>query len=211
MVDNLALWESITRRHGWRQPLLADVGDVLFAVLVDEGTSPGSRRWMEKLIHDVAVQDPGLYAASGGVARNMADLPRSRAEAAELLALRGPAGQRSPVLRFEDHWAELVVHRVVGAVPSVDLLLGGPLPGLVAHDREHGTDYVATVAAWLDQQGDPQRAARQLHVHPNTLRYRLRRLTEVVAVDLDSPRTRLALQIQLAALRPTPTAPRPVA
>ncbi|MGC4789644.1 helix-turn-helix domain-containing protein [Micromonospora sp. DT178] len=211
MVDNLALWESITRRHGWRQPLLADVGDVLFAVLVDEGASPGSRRWMEKLIHDVAVQDPGLYAASGGVARSLTDLPRSRAEAAELLALRGPTGQRGPVLRFEDHWAEVVVHRVVGAVPSADLLVGGPLPDLVAHDRQHGTDYVATVAAWLDQQGDPQRAARQLHVHPNTLRYRLRRLTEVVPVDLDSPRARLALQIQLAALRPAPTAPRPVA
>ncbi|MEU9507991.1 helix-turn-helix domain-containing protein [Micromonospora sp. NPDC048170] len=209
MVDNVALWESIARRHGWRQPLLADVGDVLFAVLVDEGGSPGSRRWMEKLIHDVAAHDPGLHAASGGVARDLTDLPRSRAEAAELLALRGPTGQRGPMLRFEDQWAEVVVHRVVGAVPGADLLVGGPLPDLVAHDREHGTDYVATVAAWLDQQGDPKRAARQLHVHPNTLRYRLRRLTEVVAVDLESPRTRLALQIQLAALDPVRTAPRP--
>ncbi|MEU6076945.1 helix-turn-helix domain-containing protein [Micromonospora sp. NPDC047074] len=210
MVDNLALWESITRRHGWRQPLLADVGDVLFAVLVDKGGAPGSRRWMEKLVHDVAVHDPGLHAASGGVARDLTDLPRSRAEAAELLALRDPAGQRGPVLRFEDQWAEVVVHRVVGTVPSADLLVGGPLPDLVAHDREHGTDYVATVGAWLDQQGDLKRAARQLHVHPNTLRYRMRRLTEVVAVDLGSPRARLALQIQLAALGHAPT-PRPVA
>ncbi|MCL7460402.1 helix-turn-helix domain-containing protein [Micromonospora sp. MSM11] len=164
---------------------------------------------MEKLIHDVAVHDPGLYAASGGVARDLTELPRSRAEAAELLALCAPAGRRGPVLRFEDQWAEVVVHRVVGAVPSGDLLVGGPLPVLVAHDREHGTDYVATVAAWLDQQGDPTRAARQLHVHPNTLRYRLRRLTEVVPVDLGSPRTRLALQIQLAALDRAGSAPRP--
>ncbi|WP_091094922.1 helix-turn-helix domain-containing protein [Micromonospora citrea] len=199
-VDNLALWESITRRHGWRQPLIADVGGVLFAVLVDEGDAPGSRPWMERLVRDIAVHDPGLWAASGGVARSLTDLPRSRAEAAELLALPGPARRRDPVLRFEEHWAEVVVHRVVSAVPSGDLLVGGPLPDLVAHDRRHGTDYVATVAAWLEQQGDPTKAARRLHVHPNTLRYRMRRLTEVVAVDLDSPRARLALQIQLAAL-----------
>ncbi|MFG3700519.1 helix-turn-helix domain-containing protein [Micromonospora sp. NPDC047620] len=211
MVDNLAMWESITRRHGWRQPLIADVGDVLFAVLVDGGESAGSRRWMERLIRDIAVHDPGLYAASGGVARNLTDLPRSRAEAAELLALHGSTRHRGPVLRFEDQWAEVVVHRVVRAVPSADLLVGGPLPDLIAHDRQHGTDYVATIAAWLEQQGDPKRAARQLHVHPNTLRYRMRRLAEVVAVDLESPRTRLALQIQLAALGPAPGAPHPAA
>ncbi|MEV0811268.1 helix-turn-helix domain-containing protein [Micromonospora sp. NPDC050200] len=202
LVHNLALWESITRRHGWRQPLIANVGDVLFAVLVDAGQSPGSWLWMERLIHDIAAHDPGLCAASGGVAVDLPDLPRSRAEAAELLALHGSARRRGSVLRFEDAWAEVVVHRMVTAVPQVDLLVGGPLPDLVAHDRKHGTDYVATVAAWLEQQGDPKKAARQLHVHPNTLRHRMRRLAEVVHIDLESPRTRLALQIQLAALRP---------
>ncbi|MEU5940247.1 helix-turn-helix domain-containing protein [Micromonospora sp. NPDC047548] len=202
MVHNLALWESITRRHGWRQPLIADVGDVLFAVLADGGEVPGSWLWMEGLIHDIAAHDPGLCAASGSVAMDLTDLPRSRAEAAELLTLHGSARQRGSVLRFEDVWAEVVVHRVVAAVPQVDLLVGGPLPDLVAHDRKHGTDYVATVAAWLEQQGDPKKAARELHVHPNTLRHRMRRLAEVVHIDLESPRTRLALQIQLAALRP---------
>ncbi|MCW3818127.1 helix-turn-helix domain-containing protein [Micromonospora sp. DR5-3] len=204
MVHNLALWESISRRHGWRQPLLADVGDVLFAVVVDQGETPGSWRWLDRLIRDIAAHDPGLRAASGGVASDLSDLPRSRAEAAEVLALHGSARRRGSVLRFEDVWAEVVVHRVVSTVPEGDLLIGGPLPDLVAHDRKHGTDYVATLAAWLEQQGDPRKAARQLHVHPNTLRHRLRRLAEVVHLDLESPRTRLALQIQLAALRPGP-------
>ncbi|MGW5666655.1 PucR family transcriptional regulator [Micromonospora sp. NPDC003776] len=201
-VHNLALWESITRRHGWRQPLITDIGDVLFAVVVDQGESPGSRRWLERLIVDIAAHDPGLHAASGSPARQVGDLPRSRAEAAELLALRDPDRRRDPVLRFEDLWAEVVVHRVVRTVPQDDLLVGGPLPDLVAHDRRHGTDYIATVAAWLNHQGDPRKAARALHVHPNTLRHRMRRIAEVTSIDLESPQARLALQIQLAALRP---------
>lgn len=203
MLHNLALWESIARRHGWRQPLIADDGDVLFAVVAAQGDSPGSWPWLEKLIRHIAVHDPGLRAASGSPAPGLADLPRSRAEAAELLALHGAARHASPLLRFEDAWAEVVVHRAVTAVPTDDLLVGGPLPDLLAHDREHGTDYVATLAAWLDQWGDPRKTARHLHVHPNTLRYRLRRIADVAHIDMESPRARLALQIQLAALCPS--------
>ncbi|UWZ39201.1 helix-turn-helix domain-containing protein [Dactylosporangium roseum] len=202
MLHNLALWESIARRHGWRQPLIADVGDVLFAVVAARGESPGSWPWLEKLIRGVAVHDPGLRAASGSLAAGLADLPRSRAEAAELLALHGAARHAGPLLLFEDAWAEVVVHRAVAAVPTGDLLVGGPLPDLLAHDREHDTAYVATLAAWLDHWGDPQKTARHLHVHPNTLRYRLRRIAEVVHLDVESPQARLALQIQLAAVNP---------
>lgn len=199
-VHSLALWESIARRYGWQQPLIVDIGDVLFAVVTHQGDGPGSWSWLVGLIHDVAADDPGLRAASGSLAQRVAELPKSRAEAAELLALHDSARSEGPLLRFEDAWPEVVVHRAATAVPLDDLMVGGPLPILVTHDRRHGTDYVATLAAWLDQQGDPREAARQLHVHPNTLRYRLRRMAEIVSIDFESPRTRLALQIQLAAL-----------
>ncbi|HEX5540261.1 MAG TPA: helix-turn-helix domain-containing protein [Micromonospora sp.] len=200
MVHNLALWESIARRYGWAHPLIADVGEVLFAVVAHGGEGPGSWVWLDRLIGDIALHDPALRAASGSLAHNLADLPKSSAEAAELLALHAVSRRAAPLLRFEDAWADVVVHRAATAVPRDELLIGGPLPDLVAHDRRHGTDYVTTLAAWLEQQGDPRKAARQLHVHPNTLRYRLRRLAEIVHLDIESPRARLALQLQLAAL-----------
>jgi DNA-binding PucR family transcriptional regulator len=70
----------------------------------------------------------------------------------------------------------------------------------MASDAGAGTDYVATLRAWLEQAGDVGRAAAQLHVHPNTLRYRLRRMAAVAPLELDSPSARLALQLQLAAV-----------
>ncbi|WYB39584.1 helix-turn-helix domain-containing protein [Streptomyces sp. GD-15H] len=39
-----------------------------------------------------------------------------------------------------------------------------------------------------------------MRIHPNTLRYRLRKLDEVASVDLSSPRVRLALRLQLTAM-----------
>ncbi|WP_372509099.1 helix-turn-helix domain-containing protein [Actinomadura madurae] len=127
-----------------------------------------------------------------------ADLPRSRAEAAELAALI-TAGRLSPgTVLLEDAWDAVTVERARKAVGAE--LLGGPLPALRAHDEKHGTAFLPTLAAWLDHYGDPKGTAEALDVHPNTLRHRLRRMTEVTPVDLSSSRTRLALRLQLTAL-----------
>jgi DNA-binding PucR family transcriptional regulator len=60
---------------------------------------------------------------------------------------------------------------------------------------------VDTLYEWLRHPGDPRAASRALRIHPNTLRYRMAKLTELVEVDLDDPDTRLALLVQLAAVR----------
>lgn len=52
--------------------------------------------------------------------------------------------------------------------------------------------------AWFDARGDHRAAADLLRVHPNTVRYRMRRIAEIAHIDLDSPRTHLALAIALA-------------
>jgi DNA-binding PucR family transcriptional regulator len=57
---------------------------------------------------------------------------------------------------------------------------------------------VETLRAWFDAQGDHRAAADLLGVHPNTVRYRMRRMAEIARVDLDCPRTNLALAIALA-------------
>ncbi len=57
---------------------------------------------------------------------------------------------------------------------------------------------MATLSAWLRAQGDLARAATTLEVHPNTVRYRLRRMNEVTALRLDDPDQRLAMLIALA-------------
>jgi DNA-binding PucR family transcriptional regulator len=70
---------------------------------------------------------------------------------------------------------------------------------MVAHDSRQKTEYVSSVAAWLDAVGDITVASEILHIHPNTLRYRLRRMGELFGVTLDDPDERLSVWLQLRA------------
>lgn len=79
-------------------------------------------------------------------------------------------------------------------------LRDGRLGDLVRHDAVHGTDYVATVRAYLRAFGDVPLAAGAVGIHPNTFRYRLRRLAELSGLDLDDPDERLMTEVQLLTL-----------
>jgi PucR C-terminal helix-turn-helix domain len=59
-----------------------------------------------------------------------------------------------------------------------------PLAGL----GRLGTDLEATLRAWFDQEMRIEDTARALHVHPNTLRHRLRRFEEATGTTLRDPR-----------------------
>ncbi|MEV7908046.1 helix-turn-helix domain-containing protein, partial [Streptomyces anulatus] len=74
---------------------------------------------------------------------------------------------------------------------------------LLAYDAEHQTQLAETLRVWLDNFGDTVRAATAVHVHPNTFRYRLRRLAEVAGLDLEDADERFAamLQLRLMSLR----------
>jgi DNA-binding PucR family transcriptional regulator len=56
---------------------------------------------------------------------------------------------------------------------------------------------VPSVRAYLDAFGDVRTAAGELHVHPNTLRYRLRRARELTGLDLGDQSTRLVVALAL--------------
>jgi DNA-binding PucR family transcriptional regulator len=67
------------------------------------------------------------------------------------------------------------------------------------HDHSHATEYVATLQAWLQAQGDPAEAGERLGIHENTVRYRLRKMSEIVDLQLDDAKKRPVMMIELAA------------
>ena len=63
--------------------------------------------------------------------------------------------------------------------------------------QAHSTDLVATLWSYLDNGRSLEATARELFVHPNTVRYRLKRVSEVIGWDATGPREALILQTAL--------------
>ncbi|NEC65760.1 helix-turn-helix domain-containing protein, partial [Streptomyces sp. SID9727] len=89
----------------------------------------------------------------------------------------------------------LDVARILDAARPVWEAGRGPVHELVRADLAAGGELVRSLTAYLDASGDVARAAARLVVHPNTLRYRLRRARERFGVDLDDPDTRLLVTL----------------
>jgi hypothetical protein len=200
---HLDVWESAFRRSSPRRLFIALVDDAPLALVQDSPapdgpTGPGTWRWLRGLAEELAADQPGAFAAAGGLVARPAELPRSRTEALEVRRILTAGGIPGPSATVEQAWAPVTTNRAVSGIRPGVLL--GPVREVQAHDARHGTDYARTLAAWLDHPDDPRRAADRLHVHPNTLRYRMARLSELVEIDLDDPQTRLALRLQLRAL-----------
>jgi len=63
--------------------------------------------------------------------------------------------------------------------------------------QTHSADLVATLWSYLDNGRSLEATARELFVHPNTVRYRLKRVSEVIGWDATGPREALILQTAL--------------
>ena len=63
--------------------------------------------------------------------------------------------------------------------------------------QEAGTALVETLAAYLEQTGSLEATARALFVHPNTVRYRLRRVSDITGYTPSDPRHAFTLRLGL--------------
>ncbi|WP_338702833.1 helix-turn-helix domain-containing protein [Streptomyces sp. Q6] len=115
----------------------------------------------------------------------------------EARAARMPAGTAPPPRHAgPDDVAETVtVLTVLDAIGPLWERHGGPVQDMVRADLAAGGELVRSLTAYLDAGGDVPRAAQLLVLHPNTLRYRLRRVRERFGVDLDDPDTRLVVTL----------------
>lgn len=102
------------------------------------------------------------------------------------------------VMRFGDA-------RVAALVASTpDLAMGlahHVLAGVLAQDEDEQRLLLTTLRAWYDAQGSAAGAAAALHCHPNTVRYRLTKITSLTGRDLHAPGDVVHLYLALEAIR----------
>ncbi|MTI58847.1 MAG: CdaR family transcriptional regulator [Firmicutes bacterium] len=64
---------------------------------------------------------------------------------------------------------------------------------LIEYDSGNNTDLLETVGAFLEEGGSIQKAAEKLYIHPNTMSYRIKRIQEILGLNLQDFETQLNL------------------
>src|SRR5204863_4542021 len=100
------------------------------------------------------------------------------------------------LLVADDHLLDLILGRDEELTAELARRRLAPLDDLPPAARERLLD---TLAAWLDAHGEARPAAAALHVHVQTVRYRLGQLRDLLGDALDDPQARLELQLALRA------------
>ncbi len=112
----------------------------------------------------------------------------------------GKSWQASPVTYFGD----LGLYQLLTALssnPEAARFFRKTIRPLLEHDENHNAELVETLDAFFNCHGNLSQTAVQLHIHRNTLAYRLERIAAITRLDLDDPDARFSLQLALK-LRP---------
>ena len=197
-------------------------GDVRVVALRTEGTQE-SRDVLLELLPTASVE-PGGETTYAVTTDWPSDVVTALSTVEPLLAARrvlcgvsdpGPAGQAREVARYALEVAaaapgpvavvpggEVDVHRLLLAGAPAELraaLRRRVLGPLLDYDAEQHADLVHTVRVFLECSGSPTRAAKALHVHVNTLRYRIGRASELLGTDLTEFTDQLDVYLALRA------------
>ena len=137
-----------------------------------------------------------LAAGIGRRCVSLADYADSFSEASTALELAQRRPDPGQVLTPADLGLLAVLGRGQQKKPLRDLVTHALEP-LVAADNQSGSEYLKTLHTYLSADRHLERAACELHVHVNTLRYRLGKIQELLGVDLHDVDARFVLELAL--------------
>ncbi|MGH3373768.1 MAG: PucR family transcriptional regulator [Actinoallomurus sp.] len=181
-----------------RAALVVTAGSRIYALLPDFGEEAEPRvAELAGEIVDAARRHLKLavHAGLGGVVPGLAQAALSRADADRVLDTM--SGEDGAVASYADARPRLLLAEILGFLGEQTRLRDSRLDRLAEYDAAHGHILVPSLLAFLNSLGDVRGAAGRLNIHPNTLRYRVRRAVEISGIALDDPVERLLAELQL--------------
>lgn len=168
---------------------LAAAIDESAIALIPDPSAPGRRDEIERALRG----RPGALGTA--VSWEQARQSVERARGIQRIREAGMLGSEG-LVAADDHLAALVTLNDPDLLDDLAAVRLAPLAGLTPGAQER---LEATLLAWLDNQGVVKEAAEALHVHPQTVRYRVAQLRELFGEDLDQPGARYELLLVLRA------------
>ncbi|HEX4306628.1 MAG TPA: helix-turn-helix domain-containing protein [Solirubrobacterales bacterium] len=198
----LACPEDALARVARRLPpeALATVIDGEGCVLVPDPEGPGRAEALARAAVETRLAlGPTVAPAATGESWALASALMRAAVAGALPAPDGgaPSGDLADApLRVDEHLASLLLYRSRDLAARIAARRLAPLADLTPKARARMRE---TALAHLRHDGNAVAMATEMHVHPQTARYRIARLRELLGDQLDDPDARFELQLALRA------------
>jgi hypothetical protein len=184
------------------------IGGTVFALLA--GPRLGSPEALQRLATEVVAAARssmrlGLLAGIGPVVNELKRVSDARDDAVRVISLLRERPELGPVATSQRVSDQLVLAGLGEHLSSDERLVSHRAQAVAAYDESHGTQYRRILLTFLNEMGDVGLTAKQLSMHPNSVRYRLRRAAQLFQLDLSDPEQVLPLWVTLACL-PTDSA-----
>ena len=145
---------------------------------------------------------PGFHLTIGHSRRAADPVDLYRAGNEARLAVNVGEAEGRPLLAFEDTGAYRLLLPAISEDPrELERFYAETVAPLAAYDEQYETELVATVEAYLDNDGNVAATAKRLFTHRHTVRYRLERVKELCGHDVSATEGREKLGLGLKAMR----------
>jgi sugar diacid utilization regulator len=171
-------------------------------IVIPSADPAGARRTAAAVLRELeaALPEFTVVVARSRHAGDPADLHRAGAEA--LLAANVAEARGLSELSFEETGAYRLLLPAMSEDPTeLQGFYDETVAPLVTYDEQYETELVRTLETFLDSDGNVAGAAERLFTHRHTVRYRLERVKELTALDVNSTDGRERLSLGLKAMR----------
>ena len=176
---------------------VASTGERVYVLLPKVGATSSLTSWVRGIVAALH-RELGLTmrAVIAAPLSGLAAAATARAEVDRVFdsADRHP-GAIGQVTSLDEAHTTVLLDEIVAHVAGQNRLIDPRVREL----REQDPMLAETLAAYLDGFGDIAAVAQRLHVHPNTVRYRIRRIEKLLSTSLGDPENRLVLALGLRA------------
>lgn len=145
------------------------------------------------------IQQYGVYCGTSTIFSSLNDR-KYCIQQAELAHATAQALDNNGCLNYTEALSSILLMQPISEIQPENLAPKS-LQTLLAYDDLHETTFVKTLEAYLEQRNDINKTANALHIHRNTLIYRLNKIRDLMEVAIDNPETAWLLQLALRVQR----------
>ncbi len=200
MLRKLQLNVEDFLQHKYRQVIVTEQQGQIVIIIGDitDDNKTAKQQWkslgkslqayMQEIITDVT-----FSVGIGKFYTTIADLCRSYQEAKHALDLGRFIQEKGHITHFE----ELGIIRLLShmSLEQLDDYYKEYLAVLIEYDEKNDTNFIETLHVYFQQNGDLNLTAEKLFQHANTLRYRLKKIEELLETDLKQLENRINLSV----------------